>query len=505
MAIINGTLLDDTLNGTIARDVIYGLAGNDTIDSAGGNDVVYGGDGDDLLAGGLGNDVLYGDIGFDTLYGGAGNDIAYGGDDDDLIFGDIGNDRLYGGAGADILNGGDGRDILDGGTGDDIMIGGLDHDTYYVDSASDFIIEDVAEGTDWVYSTVSYALAANVEHLKLLGTGNFDLFGNVSDNILMGNRGNNTLNGGAGSDTLNGGAGNDTYVINQFDLDGINDGRGGGDYIIDASGIDTVLSNISGGGDDIFYIMQRGLENLEFTSVDTGATIHGNQSNNIIITDAGDDVLDGKRGADTMDGGGGANTFYVDNSRDLIIDTDNDFDVDGVTQLASADTLFVGVKNYTLSATAQVENVTLVGNGINFVGSNTRNVITGSAGRDFIRAGGGNDEILMGTGDTAFGDLGADTFTFLSTETYSIPSIIKDFNVSQGDVLNIADIIDYSSGDILARYVDIVDRGQNSFILVNPEGDGNIANFFAIARIDGVLGLTGEMALVASGNLIVES
>jgi Ca2+-binding RTX toxin-like protein len=67
--------------------------------------------------------------------------------------------------------------------------------------------ENLGEGTDAVFATVSQTLAANLETLVLQGSANLTGTGNGLDNKLFGNAGD------AGFDVLNGGAGNDTFVF----------------------------------------------------------------------------------------------------------------------------------------------------------------------------------------------------------------------------------------------------------------------------------------------------
>ena len=90
------------------------------------------------------------------------------------------------------------------------------------------MIENLNEGSDLVYATVSYTLAANTENLVLLGSGDLNGTGNTLSNAIYGNTGANTLNGGAAADFLQGNAGNDTFVFNA--------GQANGDMVADFAG-----------------------------------------------------------------------------------------------------------------------------------------------------------------------------------------------------------------------------------------------------------------------------
>ncbi|SDY83501.1 M10 family metallopeptidase C-terminal domain-containing protein [Nitrosomonas sp. Nm33] len=236
-----------------------GGSGNDTLIGNSADNVLDAGVGDDTLKGGLGNDELIGGKGFDRAYyddatssvtvnlatgassGGAGNDTLNG---IEGVMGSAFNDTLTGDKNANNLVGGAGNDRLNGGAGVDTMSGGLGNDSYIVDNTTDIIIENTAEGSDKISSSVTYTLAANVENLTLTGTSAINGTGNGLANVLTGNSAANQLNGGAGNDTLNGGGGNDT----------LNGGRGN-DKLNSGTGTNTLTG---GSGKDIFKFTTAG-------------------------------------------------------------------------------------------------------------------------------------------------------------------------------------------------------------------------------------------------------
>ncbi|MCE2696586.1 MAG: hypothetical protein LW859_03760 [Anabaena sp. 49633_E8] len=112
----------------------------------------------------------------------------------------------------DIITGNDLDNTLNGGAGADVLSGGTGNDSYYVDNAGDIVKENANEGTDTVFTTISYKIASNLENLTLLGTSAINATGNGLNNSLTGNNAVNTIDGGIGNDTLNGGGGNDILL-----------------------------------------------------------------------------------------------------------------------------------------------------------------------------------------------------------------------------------------------------------------------------------------------------
>jgi Ca2+-binding RTX toxin-like protein len=204
----------DGLGGTDTLISIEGVRGSAYNDTLTGSNALFesfeGREGDDMIngAGGIDRVDYYRAISGVTvnLSTGSASD-GYGGTDTLLNIEDVRGSQF-----ADYIIGNGGNNILDGSLGEDLLIGGAGNDIYYVDNASDLIIEESAEGTDTVQSSVTFYLAANVERLTLTGTSAIEGYGNTLNNTITGNSGNNILDGGAGVDTLIGGAGNDTLT-----------------------------------------------------------------------------------------------------------------------------------------------------------------------------------------------------------------------------------------------------------------------------------------------------
>jgi trimeric autotransporter adhesin len=385
---LEGANANDILTSLAPADTLVGYGGDDILNGGGGNDVLYGDDwntppGFDLTSFVEGNDSLYGGSGNDTLYGGGGNDLLDGGTGNDALYGGTGNDtyivntagdgvsenanegidqvnsstsytltanvenllltgtayrgtgneldnQIIGNASINLLLGGLGNDFLDGQAGADTLRGGAGSDIYVVDNTGDVVTENANEGTDTVQSSITWTLATNLENLTLTGNAAINGTGNSANNSLIGNSAANILNGGAGNDILEGKGGADSLI----------GGAGNDTYYVDNAG-DTVTEGLNAGTDSVFssisYTLSTNLENLTLTGTDA-INGTGNNSNNILTGNSANNILTG---------GAGNDTYFVDNTGDVINENVGE----------GTDTVNSSV-SYTLAA--NVENLTLV-------------------------------------------------------------------------------------------------------------------------------------------------
>ena len=128
-------------------------------------------------------------------------------------------------------------------------------------------------------------------------------------------------------------------------------------------------------------------------------------------------------------------------------------------------------------------------------------VLIGGAGTDTLYGGGDSDILIGATGtDFLYGEGGADIFTLDLTSI----DRVSDFDASEGDTINIADLlIGYdSAADDINDFVTLVYRNAGrTDIRVNDDGLGNDLPYVGIVFSE----LSGETVdtLVASGALVV--
>ncbi len=490
--IITGDIFNNVLTaGSAADHEIYGLGGNDTLTGNAGNDLLDGGTGADNMSGGSGNDVYRVDNVLDNVTEGflAGTDrvessiswsLAADIFVENLTLTGLGNNSATGNSLNNIISGNAGNNVIDGGLGADTMSGGAGNDTYYLDNAADQVVEGVAAGTDWVYSSVSRTLEANVENLVLTGAAALNGNGNDLANILYGNGANNVLDGKSGNDTMYGGLGNDSYYVD--------------------SSLDVASENLFAGIDKVYsraanYTLGANVENLTLldasfvlfppAALPAGVNGTGNGLNNVIEGSAvanqlngmgGNDTIHGFGGNDTIDGGTGNDAMFGGIGNDVYV---VDAAGDTVTELFGEGSDLVNASvSHTLSA--NVENLTLTGVGnISGTGNAQANVIIGNAGSNSINGGAGADTMQGGAGN----------------DTYSVDNA--------GDVVTEAagEGTDWVYASVSAT---LTDPDVENLVLTGAgaiNGTGNAAAnlLYGNAASNVLMGLAGNDTLVAGG------
>ena len=401
------------------------------------------------------------------------------------IFGDDGDDILIGGGGRDTLNGAAGRDIykylavsdsvagavdvLAFNTGEDridlravaplsvglkeTMLGYWQNfaisnvvtvqtaaGTMTINVTGKLFLSDFILGTEIIGTDASETVNGTANDDTILGgAGNDVLLGLAGVDTLAGEAGNDLLDGGAGADIMAGGGGNDVYLVDNV-----------GDYVWEAggNGYDTVITSVS------YALAPQSFVEVLRTADETATTplnLTGNTQNNLIIGNAGDNILDGGvnwdttafayAGTDTLRGLGGNDAYYVDTIDDTVIELAGE----------GYDTVFARY-TYVLTPGAAVEKLAtanaaaagpldLTGNefGQQVIGNAGDNVLRGLAGNDVLVGGAGNDRLYGGSGnDRLEGGAGADTFLFetagdscayaMRSDGHKImPDIITDF------------------------------------------------------------------------------
>ena len=346
--LVYGSGGNDLLYGNdFANDEISGGMGADRLVGLRGDDNLFGGDGDDTLTGGLGADSLTGGAGVDTASyassaAGVVVDLATNANAGGEAAGDVLSEieTLVGSRFADDLRGDTGANRLDGGGGADLLTGRSGNDAYLVDSAGDRVIEGRGGGSDTVFASGSYALAAGqeIETLRTIGAGGtaaINLTGNEYAQTLQGNAGANVLDGRGGADRMQGFGGTDTYLVDQA-----------GDLVIEArgGGRDTVLASVS-------YALVAGqeIEALQLLA-STGTArlnLNGNEFAQSLVGNNGANVLDGKGGADVLTGRGGADSFVFSTALGAT-------NVDRITDFAAEDTVRLSKSLFSALAPGQL-------------------------------------------------------------------------------------------------------------------------------------------------------
>ena len=241
---------------------------------------------------------------------------------------------------------------------------------------------------------------------------------------------------------------------------------------------DKVVLNIGAGigwhgdADDDTYVS---IENVIGSNIHSkGDLIYGSDADNHIWGLKGNDVLEGDAGADTIDGGAGSDyASYSRSEAGVNINLKTGVNTGGD---AEGDTLISieGIKG------SDYDDV--------IIGSDVGNKLYGDSGDDIIYGGAGTD--------TLYGENGADTFLFGASDSFGFIDTIKDFDLSEGDKIDISDLlVGYDPFDrcnlrLLYNFAGVGSTGKHSGIFVDADGGGD--NFVVISYISNNVGLDAE-------------
>jgi Ca2+-binding RTX toxin-like protein len=245
---------------------------------------------------------------------------------------------------------------------------------------------------------------------------------------IEGNRRNNTLNGGDGND----------FIL----------GRGGDDRLSGGDCNDTLVGGL---GHD---------------------TLRGDRGNDVLYGDRGNDVLMGGVGNDTLFGGRGDDTLKGGTNHDVLRGNQGN---DKLYGQKGNDTLEGGLGHDTLRGG--------MGHDL-LMGNRGNDVLFGGSGNDTLLGGKGNDVLIGGKGnDVLTGGEGSDRFVFRTAEDGR--NRITDFDPSE-DLLDLRPIFvnpEYSNPDAFSRYVRLIQRGANTVLRVDANGDAP-RGFTALAILE---------------------
>ncbi|MCX7566183.1 calcium-binding protein [Sulfitobacter sp. F26169L] len=274
----------------------------------------------------------------------------------------------------------------------------------------------------------------------------------TEDTEVIGTDGDDRIEGGEGIDFLDGQAGDD--VMN---------GRAGGDTLFGREGEDVLQGE---DGDDMLC------------SGDDNDVVTGNRGNDLIEGQGGDDFLSGDYGRDNVRGDEGNDTVLGGRGSDMVVGQEGD------------DVLFGGIIN---GVPLNLEEMQELRDGGSLADINGGIDMRDDSMGNTLAGGSGDDELVIGSFDQAYGGDGNDTFNIMSEQITPEDSangaaFIGGFN-SADDAITV--IVDDTSVD-----ADITVTNDNGDAIIRM-GDA------VLARVEGAAGSlsTGDITLIAENTI----
>ena len=545
---------DNALVGTSLGNEMRGLGGNDTLSGIAGDDTFDGGAGDDTLDGGTGSDTAsYASAasavsvslaaGGPQATGGAGTDTLLsiehlvGSVFDDALTGDGGANVLSGLAGNDRLEGGAVNDTLRGGVGDDILIGGAGAD-----------VLDGGDGFDFV----SYETSTSTSVSPLLNVMVIDLadleFGRCGRRQLCRHRGRHRLRqqrfhhrpercrrdadrrhrqrhplwpGRRGPPGRRRGQRYVHRLARQRPLRGRRRSRHR-----------ELQPRRCRPGTGVTVYLGDTTRNTGLAAGDSYASIEsvmGSVLDDLLVGDAGDNVILGSYGNDRLIGGDGANVlngnFFFNEDPTVLYDGTIFWLNDGL-DIASYETATSGVvaslRDATLNTGDAAGDTYILIEGL--VGSAFDDTLEGDENANTLVGGAGNDRLIAGTdwtfADRLDGGEGDDTVVLAGsradyTITFDMAAqalVVSSRSPSAGSAhLTGVERLEFADGTLLATSIAAGDSGDNSLIgsdnaddLSGGDGNDTLEGRGGDDRIDGGLGLDVASYASAAGAVHID-
>lgn len=226
---------------------------------------------------------------------------------------------------------------------------------------------------------------------------------------------------------------------------------------------------------------------VSVTGNDLANTITGGSADDTLAGGAGNDILIGGDGADAMDGGTGNDTFFVDNSADMVADA-----------AGGGNDTVITTASFTLDPTAEIETLTLTDLASqNLTGNDFAQTITGNAG----------DNILTGLGDddTIDGGLGIDTSVYEDVFADYTVTTTKDGNgfvVSFDSVSETGGNMDEGTDTLTG--IEVLQFADNTLDLADPvqlfDASDNLIGTFDTIQDAVTAAVAGQTVRLAEGD-----
>jgi Ca2+-binding RTX toxin-like protein/lipopolysaccharide export system protein LptC len=134
-------------------------------------------------------------------------------------------------------------------------------------------------------------------------------------------------------------------------------------------------------------------------------------------------------------------------------------------------------------------------------------ILLGGSGTDTLLGGAGKDLLMGGKGDdTLTGGAGADSFIWKDKDIGN--DVVKDFNASQGDRIDLKELLRGEALDTIGNFVQITTKGGVSTLQVSSTGKlnqaGGVANADVTIQLDGAdLSATTVNKLIADQTILI--